>query len=199
MVTLQPKTFFLFNSSSYLYPSCNRQFHYPVYFFVRAKKWNCLEITEIAAGELYHVWFLSDRVSGATGSEIHREIKWPEKCREIMAIIFVACNATRDNYKVWDATIIIEITRAKAYLMRGILCLISFVARSSHCWYVRVHFFPSRGRTHRISASFNSRLSVSKQHTASHPLGTGFCLKFKRLPRAKYHSLRQISWQSPKL
>jgi len=55
-----------------------QQFHYPEYFFVYSRtKWNCLEI---AVGGLYRD-FLLDRVSGAMGSEIHREIKWPGKRR----------------------------------------------------------------------------------------------------------------------
>lgn len=82
----------------------------------------------------------------------------------------------RDNCKVRDATIIIEVTRAKAYPARGILRLISPARRGALIVGTRAHIFPgARDRTQRISASFNSRLSVGKQYTASRiPLARAF-------------------------
>lgn len=81
--------------------------------------------------------------------------------------------------------------------MHGILRLISF-AREVLIVGTRAHF-SRRGIGRNGFPSFNSRLSVGKQHTASYPLGTGFCLKFKRLPRVENRSIRDFTAQSPKL
>lgn len=73
----RPFFFFSFIQLFLVYPSRNRQFHYPEYFFVSLahkvkpfgnRRNRCRRIISRTISCL-------DRVSGATGGEIHREIK----------------------------------------------------------------------------------------------------------------------------
>jgi len=111
------------------YPSCNRQFHYPAYFFVRAKS-EAVRKSQKSLPEDCIVYDFLSRIAcrGATASEIHREIKWPGKIRQkSWRWSSLPAMQTRDNWKVRDGTIIIGITHGSqgVYLVRGILRLIS--------------------------------------------------------------------------